>query len=208
MFWQVISGFDASLLVTFVLAGFILNITPGADFVFVTANSVAGGAKRGIAAAIGVNAGIVVHVAAAAAGLSALLLAYPAAYAAIRYAGAMYLLYLAYQAWTAKAASANAETESSFRRAVSRGFLTNVLNPKTALFIFAFIPQFTDPAIGPIWMQILFLGIVFMVNGFLFTLCLALTAGTLSRGLRKHSAFLNKLTALIFGGLAARLILD
>ena len=208
MFWQVISGFDASLLVTFVLAGLILNITPGADFVFVTANSVAAGAKRGIAAAIGINAGIVVHVAAAAAGLSALFVTYPAAYVAIRYAGAMYLLYLAYQAWTAKAANANAEAESSFGRTVSRGFLTNVLNPKTALFIFAFIPQFTDPAIGPIWMQILFLGLVFMVNGFLFTLCLALTAGTLSRGLRTHSAFLNKLTALIFGGLAARLILD
>jgi threonine/homoserine/homoserine lactone efflux protein len=89
-----------------------------------------------------------------------------------------------------------------------RGLITNVLNPKTALFIFAFIPQFTDPANGPIWMQILILGAIFLVNGFLFVIFLAVASGYFANILRSHVGFLNKLTAILFGGLAARLIIN
>jgi threonine/homoserine/homoserine lactone efflux protein len=208
MFWQVLTGFETSVLVTFVLAGLLLNITPGADFIFITASGISGGPKAGIAAAVGVNLGVVVHIAMAAAGVSALLLAYPAAYDAIRYVGAVYLLYIAWQAWTDRSALGKGRATHSARAALRRGFITNVLNPKTALFVFAFIPQFTDPAIGVVWMQILILGGIFLINGFLFVLVLGTTAGLFSEFLRARVRVLNKITAILFGGLAARLIID
>lgn len=208
MFWQVLTSFDPALLLTFIAAGLLLNITPGADFVFITASGISGGPKVGCAAGIGVLLGIVVHVVAAAAGVSALLLAHPAAYDFIRYAGAAYLLYIAYQAWTDRGELGRGRAAPSIKAAIKRGFVTNVLNPKTALFIFAFIPQFTDPAIGPVWMQILILGGIFMINGFLFAMMLGTTAGLASTFLRTRVRILNKITAILFGGLAARLIID
>lgn len=206
--WDVLTGFDPALLATFVVAGLLLNITPGADFVFVTASGIAGGPRVGMAAGIVINLGIIVHVVAAAAGISAFLLAVPAAYDAIRFAGAAYLLWLAVQMWRASGDLAEGRAAPGIRAAIRRGFITNVLNPKTALFIFAFIPQFTVPAIGPIWMQILILGAIFMINGFIFVTCLGAAAGLFADVLRARIRALNKLTAILFGGLAARLILD
>lgn len=206
--WEVLISFDPALLMTFVLAGLLLNITPGADFVFVSASGISGGPRIGIAAGVGINLGVAVHILSAAAGVSALLLAYPAAYDVIRYAGAFYLAYLAYQAWSDRGGLSEGKAAPSVWSAVQRGFLTNVLNPKTALFIFAFIPQFTDPLIGPLWMQILILGAIFMINGFLFTLCLGTLSGLFANALRARTRTLNKITAILFGGLAARLILD
>lgn len=201
-------SFDPAVLAAFIVAGVLLNLTPGADFVFVTASGIAGGPKAGIAAAVGINLGIVIHVIMAAAGVSALLLAYPAAYDAIRYIGAAYLLYLAVQMWRREDALAQGGGAVSMRRAVWRGFVTNVFNPKTALFIFAFIPQFADPEIGPVWLQILLLGAIFQVNGFIFVLCLGALAGVLAAGLRARSTLLTRLSSLMFGGLALRIILD
>ncbi|MEM7472827.1 MAG: LysE family translocator [Pseudomonadota bacterium] len=205
---DVLLSFDPALLVAFVLAGLLLNITPGADFVFISASSIAGGPKVGICAALGVNLGILVHVCAAAAGLSAVLIANPAAYDLVRYAGAAYLLYIAWQSWNAIGVLADGQSAQSIKRAIGRGFVTNVLNPKTALFIFAFIPQFTNPSIGPIWMQILILGAIFLVNGFVFAMTLAVVTGTFADALRTRVRILNKITAILFGGLAARLIID
>lgn len=206
--WQVLTSFDPVLLATFIAAGLLLNITPGVDFIFVSASGISGGPKIGMAAALGINLGIVVHVAAAAAGVSTLLLAYPPAYQTIRYAGAAYLLYLAVKTWRDSGAIGHARAAPSIRAAIRRGFITNVLNPKTALFIFAFIPQFTDPQIGPLWMQILILGAIFQINGFVFVMCLGATAGVFANALRARVRVLNKITAILFGGLAARLVLD
>jgi threonine/homoserine/homoserine lactone efflux protein len=208
MIWDVITGFEPALLLGFVLAGLILNITPGADFVFISASGIAGGPRIGVAAALGVNLGIVVHVVAAAVGVSALLLAHPAAYDTIRLGGAIYLVWMAIQAWRSDGALGCGPAAPSVGQALRRGLITNVLNPKTALFIFAFIPQFTDPANGPIWMQILILGAIFLVNGFLFVIFLAVASGYFANILRSHVGFLNKLTAILFGGLAARLIIN
>ena len=91
MIWENLWGFEPALITGFVIAGLILNLTPGADFLFITSSGLSGGPRMGVAAALGVNLGIVVHILAAAAGLSALLLAHPAAYAAIRICGAAYL---------------------------------------------------------------------------------------------------------------------
>jgi threonine/homoserine/homoserine lactone efflux protein len=206
--WDVLTSFEPAVLLAFIGAGLLLNITPGADFVFVSASGISGGPKVGMAAAIGINLGIAIHVILAAAGVSAALLAYPAAYDAIRYTGAAYLLYLAIQAWRAKGDISEGRAASGLLAAVKRGFVTNVLNPKTALFIFAFIPQFTDPSIGPIWMQILILGAIFMLFGFAFSLSLGAAAGVFSNILRTRVQILNKITAILFGGLAAKLVLD
>lgn len=206
--WEVLTGFDTGLLAAFIGAGLLLNLTPGADFVFVSASGIGGGPRIGMAAALGINLGVALHVILAAAGLSALLMAWPLAYDAIRYAGAAYLLFLAVQAWRSSGELGQGHAASGVGRAIRRGFVTNVLNPKTALFIFAFIPQFTDPAIGPIWMQILILGAIFMIVGFAFSLTLGAAAGMFAQALRAKSRLLSRVSAVMFGGLAARLVLD
>ncbi|MDC1052906.1 LysE family translocator [Planktomarina temperata] len=99
MIWEILWGFEPALITGFVIAGLILNLTPGADFLFITSSGLSGGPRMGVAAALGVNLGIVVHILAAAAGLAALLLAHPAAYDAIRLCGAAYLAWMAVQAW-------------------------------------------------------------------------------------------------------------
>lgn len=208
MIWEVLTGFDPALLVGFIAAGLLLNITPGADFVFVSASGMRGGPRMGMAAALGVNLGIVVHVAMAAAGFSALLMAWPALYDVIRYAGALYLIWLAVQAWRHADRVEQGHAAQGLWRAVRRGFVTNVLNPKTALFIFAFIPQFTAPAIGPLWVQILVLGAIFTSVGFGFSLCLGAAAGGFAHVLRARAAVLNRVAGVMFAGLAARLIWD
>ncbi|MEM8776299.1 MAG: LysE family translocator [Pseudomonadota bacterium] len=204
--WEVLTGFDQAVLVAFIAAGLLLNITPGADFVFISASGISGGTKAGIAAAIGINIGVILHILMAAAGVSALIMAFPWAYDAIRYLGAAYLIYLAVQAWRSSGELATGNGVANMWRAVRRGFLTNVLNPKTALFIFAFIPQFTDPEIGPIWMQILVLGAIFTAFGFVFAISLGAAAGFFANALRAKTRLLNRVSAIMFGGLAARLV--
>ena len=206
MIGEVLAAFDPALLVAFIGAGLLLNLTPGADFVFVSASGIAGGPRMGMAAALGINIGVAVHVGMAAAGLSALLIAYPAAYDVIRYAGAAYLVWLAIQAWRAAGDLGEGRAAQSVWRAVRRGFVTNVLNPKTALFIFAFIPQFTDPAIGPVALQILLLGAIFLVVGFAFSLSLGAAAGLFAHVLKARAKLLGRVSAVMFGGLAARLV--
>ncbi len=206
--WEVLTGFDLALLAAFIGAGLLLNITPGADFVFVSASGISGGAKVGMAAALGINLGIVLHIALAAAGLSTLLIAWPLAYDIIRYAGAAYLVWLAWQAWRSDGILHEGRAVRHVTRALRRGFLTNVLNPKTALFIFAFIPQFTDPVIGPLWMQIVVLGTIFLSVGLVFSLCLGAAAGMFAHVLRARTGLLSRLSAIMFGGLAARLVWD
>jgi threonine/homoserine/homoserine lactone efflux protein len=206
--WQVIIGFDPAVMSAFIISGLILNLTPGADFLFISASGISGGPRIGIAAALGVNVGITLHVLLAAAGVSAVLLAYPASYVTIKFLGAIYLVYLAIQAWRSTGDIGTGHAAPSVKTAINRGFITNILNPKTALFIFAFIPQFTDPAIGPIWLQILILGAIFQFFGMLFALLLGFAAGLFANALRARVKILNKISAIMFGGIAAKLVID
>ncbi len=205
---DILLAFDPAVLAAFIAAGLLLNLTPGVDFVFVSANGIGGGPKAGMAAAVGVNIGVALHILMAAAGLSTLLLAYPGAYDLIRCAGAAYLAWLAIQAWRADNKLGRPGAALAPRAAIWRGFLTNILNPKVALFVLAFIPQFTDPAIGPIWQQILVLGAIFQIFGFAFMLALGAAAGAFANALKTRVGALNKITSILFGGLAARLIID
>ncbi|MGB1337064.1 LysE family translocator [Planktomarina sp.] len=208
MIWEILWGFEPALITGFVIAGLILNITPGADFLYIMSSGLSGGSRIGVAAALGVNLGVVVHILAAAAGLSALLFAHPAAYDLIRICGAAYLAWMAVQVWCRSSTVARARSCPGVRQAARRGFFINVSNPKTALFIFAFIPQFTDPTIGPIWVQILILGAIFLLNGAVFTLCLGVGSGYFAAALGRRVGVLNKISAILLGGLAARLIID
>lgn len=199
---------DAATLAAFLAASLALNLTPGADMMFAVASGASSGPRGAVAASLGVNIGVVAHIALAAAGLAALIAAEPLAYDAIRYVGAAYLLWLAIQMWRADPPEPGAARRAPFRRIVARGFMTNILNPKTALFIFAFLPQFADPARGPVWSQIAALGALFVATGFTVNALAGAAAGAAAHRLSAAHRTLNRFSALVFGGLAARLALD
>lgn len=206
--FDLLLAFPPGQLFAFMAAGIVLNLTPGADVIFASASGIAGGPRAGAVAGLGVGLGGLWHVGLAAAGVSALLAAYPPALIALRWAGAGYLLYLAVVAWRAPLVIENGRAIASPARAIWRGFVTNALNPKVALFVLAFLPQFTDPALGPIWQQILVLGGIFTLTGTLITAGYGALAGVMGRGLGARLAILNRVAALMFGGLAAKLVLD
>ncbi len=200
-----ILGLDPAVILAFLGAGIVLNLTPGADVMFATASGLSGGARAGAAAALGVSLGALMHTGLAAIGLSALLLTFPVAYEVIRWAGAAYLLFLAFKAWRAPPPEAG-KAAPGLAHAVGRGFMTNALNPKVALFILALLPQFTAPETGPVWAQILFLGAVFSCTGFVITAGYGMAAGQLGRRLARHARLLNRVSAMVYVALAFRLV--
>ena len=121
-------------------AAVALYLTPGADMMFTLATGITGGPRAGVAAAVGISTGVLLHVILAAMGVAVLLLAYPAAYHAIKYIGAAYLLYLAIQSWRAGDDLRMGQGNQNIWRAFRRGFVTNIMNPKVALFVLAFLP--------------------------------------------------------------------
>lgn len=198
---------DTAQLLLFITAGLVLNLTPGPDVMYIVAHAVRGGARAGVAAALGIAAGCLVHVAAAALGVSALLATSATAFALLKWAGAFYLVWVGVQmlraalrpdatdniAAGAIPASAGAELHAQVPRAAvwRRGFLTNVLNPKVALFFLAFVPQFIAPGTAQPGLVFLLLGLLFTVNGLLVCVGWALAAawaarraGALQRALR------------------------
>lgn len=198
---------DPTTVAAFLLAGIVLNLTPGADVMFATACGLSGGWRGGVAAAFGVALGSGVHVGLATVGISAAILAVPHAYDIIRWAGAIYLLWLAWAAWTAPPPKPD-QGRRTYQAAIRKGFVTNLLNPKVALFIMAFLPQFATPEIGPIWHQTLGLGLLFIVTGLVITSGYGAFAGLFGAALGKVQGVMGKVSALVFGGLAARIILE
>jgi len=192
-------------LLAFLAAGVVLNLTPGADVIFATASGMAGGPRVGAVAGLGVGFGGLFHVALAALGVSAVLAAYPAALIGLKLAGAGYLLWLAWGSWHA-GATGDRRGEGRARAALWRGFVTNALNPKVALFVLAFLPQFTDPARGPVWQQIAVLGALFTVTGTVITSSYGALAGLAGQQLARRMGWVNKVAAVMLAGLAIRMI--
>lgn len=199
---------DPVLLSTFMAASLALYLTPGADMMFIIASGIAGGPRVGVAATVGVSLGILLHVVLAAAGLAVLIATSPAALVMIRYLGAAYLLFLAVQAWRDADREPDTQGRTDTWRALRRGLVTNIMNPKIILFMLAFLPQFTDPAIGPVSQQIAILGLMFAAGGFIVAALIGIFAGYLGTRLKRATGVLNKLTSIIFGGLAAKLVFD
>jgi len=198
----------------FVASGFLLNITPGADSLYIVTRSVTQGVRAGVAAALGIAVGCYVHILAAALGLSALLAASASAFTVIKLIGAAYLVYIGVSMLHSRPASPlhteGAITAVPWRTVFAQGFLTNVLNPKVALFFLAFVPQFIDPATPDKALAFIFLGCIFNVNGTLWCLFLAWSAarvGALGAG-RRDVTWLNRGVGALFILLGLRLALS
>lgn len=201
-------AFPTEGLVAFILGGLVLNFAPGQDVFFATACGISGGPRAGIMAGLGVGLGVCWHLMLAVLGLSAIIAAHPGALSAIRWAGAGYLVWLAIKSWRAGGGMGRATGVVNPWRAIGRGFLSNALNPKPVLFILAFLPQFTNTAYGPIWQQILILGGIFAFTGTLVTMGYGAVGGYLGQRLVNRMGLVNRIAAVLFGGLALRLVID
>jgi threonine/homoserine/homoserine lactone efflux protein len=193
----------------FLAAGLALNFTPGPDMLYVAARGASEGRSAGIVSALGIGAGTFVHIALVALGLAALLAAVPVAYTVVRVGGAAYLIYLGVRAFRSKTSLVVAEVEpASLPKIFRQGVITNVLNPKVALFFLAFLPQFIDPAKGNPALQVVALGLLFNTTGTLVNLGVALAASRAAASLRRTTRagmWLHKLTGALFIGLGLRL---
>ncbi|MDX6369948.1 MAG: hypothetical protein QOG93_1450 [Gaiellaceae bacterium] len=178
---------DSTSLWLFSLAALALLAIPGPSVLYIVAQSAERGRRVGLAAVAGVHLGSLVHVAAATAGLSALVVASALAFSIVKYGGAAYLVYLGVRKLLERDREDDVETEPEpLRRALVRGILVNVLNPKTALFFLAFLPQFIDADRGGVWSQALVLGFVFVGLGLVSDSLYALAAGTVGGLIRRR----------------------
>jgi threonine/homoserine/homoserine lactone efflux protein len=200
---------EKTAFLTFLVAALALNLAPGPDMLYVIGRSVGQGRKAGVVSAIGIFAGCWVHILAAAVGIAALLRSSPMAFNVVRYAGAAYLLYLGVKMIAQRSRLETQQLPSeSLSNIFRQGVITNLLNPKVALFFLAFLPQFVDARRGSVALQILFLGLVFNLGGTLVNLGVAYAGGTLGDLLRRSPRFAlvqKWFTGLVFIGLGARL---
>ncbi len=203
---DLLTNYPLTQFLTFLAAGIVLNLTPGSDVVFAVGSGLSGGPRAGAMAGLGVGLGGLWHAALAAVGVSTLLAASPLAFGALRWGGAAYLLWLALRAWRHGSISRGAPGAARPGRAFRQGFLINATNPKVALFVLAFLPQFAHPDYGPVWLQILALGLSFSLTGTIITAAYGALAGSLGARLLRHGRLLDRISALLFGGLAVKLV--
>ena len=200
----------------FVASGLLLNVTPGQDTLYIVTRSVAQGRAAGLWSVLGISTGSVVHTLAAAFGLSAILATSASAFTVVKFAGAAYLVYLGVKMLLERPSTPEEGAAPALRPeppwAIYRAaVLTNVLNPKVALFFLAFLPQFVAPDAGSRVLAFLFLGAVFVFNGTLWCLVLVMGASALSGRLRRNASGARRLrraTGAVFVGLGARLALQ
>lgn len=179
---------NPSSLLLFISAALLLLVIPGPAVFYIVGRSIGHGRSAGLISALGIAVGSLVHTAAAAVGLSALLMSSAIAFAAVKYLGAAYLIYLGIQKFRREEPfelDGNAPTVK-LNRIFAQGIVVNVLNPKAALFFFAFLPQFVDPNRGQVAIQILFLGVLFALLGLMTDTFWALTSGTVANLFRRN----------------------
>ncbi len=202
----------------FVMAGLLLNLTPGPDVLYIVTHGLRHGARCGMVAALGITAGCFVHIGAAALGVGALLAASSTAFNLLKWVGAAYLLYMGWSllrkpgdlAGLAESSESSAELPPAARAVFLRGFWTNVLNPKVALFFLAFVPQFISPGAAQPALLFLLLGLVFNVNGLFVNLGWAWAAATLARhvkAVQRSLRWLDRAAGALFIGFGLRLAL-
>lgn len=187
-------------------AALLMALTPGPNMVYLISRSICQGRRAGVISLFGVVAGFLVHMFTAAVGLTALFMAVPLAYEILKWAGAAYLLYLAWQAVKPGARSpfeARDLPQDSPRKLFAMGFLTNLLNPKIAVFYLAIFPQFVSPANGSVFAQSVVLGLTQIVLSFAVNLSIALSAATLARWFQHNRRWLAVQRYVMGGVLAA-----
>jgi len=197
----------------FVLSGILLNLTPGQDTFFILGNSLGAGRRAGVAAALGIAAGSIVHTLAAALGLSAILATSATAFTVVKLLGAAYLIYIGVRALSSRTLLPETLVTGDAvvaRLAFRRGIVTNLLNPKVALFFLAFLPQFIDPASDRKVEAFLLLGATFITTGVSWCLVLAVAAARFRDLLLRRRAtgsVLSRTAGVIFIVLGLRLAL-
>jgi threonine/homoserine/homoserine lactone efflux protein len=197
----------------FLAAGILLNLTPGPDTAYILGRSIAHGRAAGIASALGISVGSIFHTCVAALGLSAFLVTTTWAFTAVKLIGGVYLIFLGLRMLFQRQEGVTPRAgfrSSTPAAAFGQGILTNILNPKVALFFLAFLPQFIDPAATSKVPAFLLLGFTFVLTGTLWCLVLASFAAALSKRLRENrtiSTALHRAVASLFVFLGARLAL-
>jgi threonine/homoserine/homoserine lactone efflux protein len=205
--------FDAATLLSYLAAALLLAIAPGPGQMLVLARSVSGGRAVGVATAVGLFLGTLIHTLGAALGLSALLAQSAVLYGVLQYGGAAYLIFLGVKAFRTKALAAASRPDGPKEAslpAVARGALTGILNPKVALFFLAFLPQFVRPSRGPVLLQFLVLGLLFSVLALAADITMALASSRVSKRLRRSGAWglwRERVVGAVLVGLGARLAL-
>lgn len=199
-------------LLLFLAAALALNFTPGADMIYSLTTAFAGGPRAGVAASLGIGTGLFVHVMLAGFGLAALMASHPAAYEALRWAGVLWLVWLAIQSFRQGPSRLGAQPRpiSAFH-AWRGGVFVNLLNPKTIVFILAFIPQFVDAGRGNALGQFITLGMIFVISSTIITGLIAGVAAGFGRMLAQRPAaarFMGWLSGSVMLGLAARLAFE
>jgi threonine/homoserine/homoserine lactone efflux protein len=198
--------FEASQLSLFLIASFALLITPGPAVLYIVARSINQGRMAGIASVLGVETANFFHASAAALGLSAILLSSALAFNVVKYLGAAYLIYLGVRKIMSKEYEANTELnpQENLSRIYTQGFVVNLFNPKTALFFFAFLPQFVNTSNANITLQMFLLGIMFVIMGTITDGCYAFVSSSIANQLKVNQGFARNqryFTGLIYIGL-------
>jgi threonine/homoserine/homoserine lactone efflux protein len=197
----------------FFTASVALAFAPGPDNIFVLTQSALHGRKAGLLVTIGLCTGLLVHTAAVSLGVAAIFQTSALAFNILKMVGAMYLLYLAWQAFKAGATKIDesAELHMDLRKLYYRGVIMNITNPKVAIFFLAFLPQFADPVIGSITIQMMMFGGLFIIATLLIFGSIAWSAGFLGRWLKgseKAQVIMNRIAGTVFAGLALRLAIS
>lgn len=185
----------------FVISAILLNMTPGQDTMYILTRSLAQGKRAGVYSVLGISTGLAVHTCAAALGLSAVLAASSSLFLTVKLAGALYLIYLGWRMLRTPLKVYSQETadvvnRSRFKGIYVQGVLTNVLNPKVALFFLAFMPQFIRPESSQHTQAFLFLGGIFIITGTLWCLGLAFFASAMGQLLQRRQFLANKMISL------------
>lgn len=203
-------------LTLFIISGLLLNIMPGPDSLLVMTRSATQGWRAGCAAAMGIGAGVFVHIFAAALGLSAVLATSATAFTVVKLLGAAYILWMAFGLLKSKQRDPNASMAPAvaplpYRKIFAQGFLTNVLNPKVAVFFLAFVPQFISADAPNKALAFIILGCIFNINGTLWCNALALFTAGASQRVKLSPAvslWLNRATGALFVWLGVKLALS
>ena len=207
---MILSMVPIDTLAAFFMASVLLAPAPGPDNIFVLTQSALRGRSAGLLVTLGLCTGLLVHTTAVAFGVAVIFQASAVAFTALKLFGAAYLLYLAWHAFRASSQDISADRTNgmSAGRLYRRGIIMNVTNPKVSIFFMAFLPQFADPARGPLSLQMLLLGGVFIVSTILVFGGIALLTGSIGPWLSrspKTQVVMNRVAGLVFVGLAVKL---
>lgn len=204
--------FDYQVMLTFIAYSVLLALAPGPDNLFVLTHSALKGRMAGLIVTFGLCTGLIGHTTAVALGLAVIFKVSPVAYKGLMFCGAAYLLYLAWHAFRASAGKMGEDNALGLQpwQLYRRGIIMNLTNPKVAVFFLAFLPQFTNPGHGSIPLQIMVLGMVFILSALLVFGSISFLGGSLAKLFNKSAGVqrgLNIISGLIFVGIAVKLVI-